>query len=254
MFTACFDASGSESDKSIVVVAGFVSSAKEWQAFSHLWNQRLEKDDISYFHMKEFAQSVGQFKSWDKQEKRRRLLLCDLMSIIKRHAFRKFGCAIAHKKAERISQEHLDEFLLTAYCLCGRQCAADVNSWARMEKITSPIEFVFEDGDKGKGRLMQRFEDDQLPIPIFKPKTDRILSDGRVVPGFTPLQACDFLAYEALLIMKGIEGIKKQSLRWAAIEFQQMPEIMGFYSDDAIDRLNKMLNVSRKTQDWSEKL
>ena len=54
---ACFDASGKKHGEVRVVVAGFISSTTDWDAFDLAWRMRLSDDRIEYFHMVEFAQS-----------------------------------------------------------------------------------------------------------------------------------------------------------------------------------------------------
>jgi len=54
---AAFDASGHESDQPVLVVAGFVSSAKDWDEFSAKWLERLRADDLPYFQASQFANS-----------------------------------------------------------------------------------------------------------------------------------------------------------------------------------------------------
>jgi len=70
----CFDASGHESDQPFLVVAGFVSSASDWDAFSVKWMERLERDGLPYFQGNQFASCSGIFEGWDQQEGRRRRL------------------------------------------------------------------------------------------------------------------------------------------------------------------------------------
>src|ERR1035438_237099 len=81
MFTAVFDASGTEHDKPVMVVAGFAASSDAWSSFESEWKKRLAADQLSCFHMNKFAQSKGDFKEWEGDEPRRRRLLSDLHAI-----------------------------------------------------------------------------------------------------------------------------------------------------------------------------
>jgi hypothetical protein len=69
----------------------------------------------------------------------------------------------------------------------------------------APIAYVFEAGDRHRGRLMERMEQDAFPPPIFLPKKD-VVRDGVLYPGFTPLQAADILAYEHFSRDKAMGG------------------------------------------------
>ena len=71
-----------------------------------------------------------------------------------------------------------------------------MSEWASSSGFHRPIEYVFEDGDKGKGKLIERLQFDGFPAPIFKPKYDTVGRYGVPIPGFTPLQAADIYAWE----------------------------------------------------------
>ncbi len=121
--------------------------------------------------------------------------MADLVEITVKSAFRKFGCVVLHPALERMPTETREGHRISAYSLAGRACAADVSEWARAEGFYKPIEYVFEDGDKGRGKLMERLETDGFPLPIFRPKCDTV-KNGLPVYGFIPLQAADIYAYE----------------------------------------------------------
>ena len=93
-YVAAFDASGKE-DLRCIVVAGFVSSAKDWEGFHQAWRERLAVDGLCYFHMSEFAHSTGTFREgWKGNDDRRKKIFGDLVGIIKSHAYRSFACVM----------------------------------------------------------------------------------------------------------------------------------------------------------------
>jgi hypothetical protein len=248
MLTAAFDASGHEADQLCLVVAGFASSASDWREFDREWKKRLSEDGLVYFHMVEFAQFAKQFKDWRGQEERRKKLLGDLLKIISTYTYRKFGAIIVNSTFQgRLSQQVRDAFRLNAYSLAGRSCVADVNRWwVERERIkTPPVEHVFEDGDIGKGRLMERMSRDGYPTPDFRRKKDSYTPEGILIPAFTPLQAADFLAYELFEGTKKIETDGSvDNLRWPLQEFLSMTGEPGIYEEEDLDRMGMMLNIS----------
>jgi hypothetical protein len=135
MFTACFDAGGSQHNQQFLVVAGFISSSKIWNDFDRIWRGRLAQDGLSYFHMVDFAQSTGQFREgWRNNEPRRQRLLADLMDIIRKHAFRRFGCAVDNELFLRhLPRERREEYFLDAYALASMDCTAQVLRWCRTQ-------------------------------------------------------------------------------------------------------------------------
>jgi hypothetical protein len=86
--------------RAFLSVGGFVSSAAGWKGFDGEWRQRLAQEGLSYFHMAEFADSVGHFEPLKIQQQRRRELLKDLLGIIVSHAYRKFGVTVEVETAD----------------------------------------------------------------------------------------------------------------------------------------------------------
>jgi hypothetical protein len=244
VFTACFDASGSKS-KPWMVLAGFVAPAKAWDCFADLWNQRLNQDGIKYFHMKEFTACQGQFENWKGNELRRRALLSDLINLIKSHASRKFGHVIALEGVEHIKKAFTEKqqkaFILESYAIGGYSCAKHVDNWARMERIKTPIQFVFDDGDLDRQKLRDLFRQDWAE-PIFRPSRD-ILKKGVPIPGFVPLQAADLLANELYQVCPQIPNVDTDKLRWPLQQLRTMPEEPTYMDWQGYDRLRRRLET-----------
>jgi hypothetical protein len=154
MFTACFDAGGSQHDQQYLVVAGFISSADVWIKFDNAWRERLAQDGLTYFHMVDFAQCTEQFRNgWRNNEPRRQQLLADLMDNIQRHAFRRFGCAVNNELFLRhLPKERREEYFLDAYALASMDCVTQVLRWSKTQPAPAfdKVRFVFEYGDLGK--------------------------------------------------------------------------------------------------------
>lgn len=246
MFTAAFDASGTEHDQSAVVVAGFISSTSDWLDFEKHWNVRLRDDGIEYFHMVDFAASRNQFKGWKNQEVRRRTLLSDLLDIIARHCYRKFGCAVLVKEWQAgISQANKEHFRISAYCIAALFSTVDVDAWTQLEQMNNPAEIIFEDGDTGKG-LLQHYMSSRKPDPIFRPKQDTARKDGSVIPGFVPLQAADFLAYEIIQGVKNHANGMLREPRYGIGEFYRIPGEIKYPSSEDFSNFDAMLRAIKK--------
>lgn len=254
MFTACFDAGGSQHDQQFLVVAGFVSSADTWIRFDQKWRERLAKDGVRYFHMEEFAHFRGEFRNgWRNNEKKRREILSDLLYIIESHAFRKFGCAIEHKQlTSTISKKQREKYLLDAYSFAGLYCAHQVNKWRINERISTLPELVFEDGDLGKGHLMERLKKDGFGTPIFRQKKDDENDRGNR-RAFTPLQAADFLAYEIFLANKRWTDPNYKA-RWGIEQFHRIMGDLVKYDSQDLDNFKQDLSFSERMNEWIEKL
>jgi len=208
---------------------------------------RLKEEGLSHFHMVEFAHSKGLFSGWREDEERRQRLYGDLVKIITSNVYRQFAWAIEMGNFDTLSVENKKTYSLNAYVLAARTCGADIRRWQEQENFKVPTAYVFEDGDDGKGMLIQRYEQDALPTPHFKPKT-AITKDGKTIPAFTPLQAADVLAYE---LHKPYRDVilgrpKVEKFRWGFAELSKIPGVPGHYSTQNLEQLNSMLrNLGR---------
>lgn len=239
-----FDASGKE-DQRCLVVAGFISSAADWQSFHTQWTERLKADGLTHFHMVDFAHSQGEFIGWKDDETHRRNLLAGLMEIIQSHVYRKFGCVIENSEFDQLSEENQREFGLNAYSLAGRTCVADVSKWKKQEGLSHvPTGYVFEEGDEGAGELSRRMFEDGHSQPHFLPKKDRTGPDGSPINAYTPLQAADMFAYELAKPFKDLlEGKPRvESFRWGFNQFDHIPGEPGYYSPKNLVELNVALD------------
>src|SRR6266478_4745839 len=68
MLTAYFDESGHASDHQTIVIAGFVASIAQWEAFDIAWKKAL--GIVPYFHMKEFVHELAPYTNWNKERRR----------------------------------------------------------------------------------------------------------------------------------------------------------------------------------------
>jgi hypothetical protein len=257
MLSAAFDASGDEG-LPILTVAGFVSSAKDWESFSKLWKERLSREGIEYFRAAEAAHFRKQFRPWlddPNREKWRQNLFADLMDILKRHVYRKFGCTILNKHFGSLSQENQDTYKLRAYSVAGRTCDKQVRVWAFEERIKTPIELVFEAGDAGRHELNIRLVTDTARIPVFRPKKDMVNPKTGVIEyGFVPLQAADWLAYEVSDAHDTFEKGTLEQFRWAYQEFDGIRGEVSTYTERDLVEMDKMLTSQTEITQFSEKL
>jgi hypothetical protein len=248
-WTAAFDASGHEYDQPVVVVAGFVSSAKDWIDFEQAWKQRLAVDHLPYFRMVEFAQSSNAFRSFKGNEVRRRSLLADLMEIIKKHVYRKFahGVAVQDFPVGLSDAFRRQLYFEKVYSFLGRTVAGEVSLWRIQERIQGPIRLVFEQGDFGNTDLAKRLVADGYPSPDFRIGKDK---EGETTlglePTYVPLQAADFLAYEFFQKVKRYElGIEDTRL-WAWQEFERIPGEVGTWPKENLAQLEGFVRL------WNE--
>lgn len=258
MLTFAFDASGDERT-TLLSVAGFVSSAEDWKAFSEAWTNRLTQEGIECFHAVDANAFRGEFEPFrnrsDKVQWRERLF-SDLMDILKRNVYRKFACTVINKDFHQMSEPLRQEFSLSAYSLAGRTCEKQARQWA-LEEWKNPemaIGLVFEAGDRGYGKLQERLTKEKGCIPpTFRPKKDRLRDDGTIEPGFVPLQAADWLAWEVNRATQTFYEDKLESeddVRWPMQEFLMLHGYMGVYTPENIQDMEANIDVTKRITDW----
>ena len=248
MFTAYFDASGQEHEHPYMVVAGFVSSVTAWLEFSEEWKAVLGQYGIKTFHATDCQNWKGEFKDWKGQDNKRLRLWHDLIGVIKKTQFQKFGIGIEVKDwNESFTAERKRQSKINAYVLCSLACAERVMLWARRQYISTPIEYIYESGDPGSGQLKGHFDEMEYPAPSFKHKEDRMIG-GIFYPATIPLQAADFLAYEIFLTKKIFRKNASPSFGRPMHEFKDMPEAIKLYSGDKLKELEETFDFPRKVR------
>jgi hypothetical protein len=258
MLSFALDASGDDS-RPVFTVAGFGSSEKDWQDFSELWTERLKQEGIAFFRAVDAAHFRGQFEPFhDRVDRRawREKLFSDLMDILKRHVYRKFGCSIINSAFKNLSPELAENFALSAYSLSGRTTEKHIRKWIKDEWTnTTPVVIVFEAGDLGIGTLQRRLLEDGSFPPTFRPKKDTVREDGGIEYGYVPLQAGDWLAYELSIAVRDIADGKVQEisqLRWPMQEFHHIHGEPGLYDADNITELEKSLTTIQEINQWEK--
>lgn len=89
IFTTCLDGSGIHKGSEDVILAGYVSTLTQWEAFESEWRNEISEYGLEYFHMTDFASRKKQYKVWDEQERESRF--ARLVEIINTHTV----CSVA---------------------------------------------------------------------------------------------------------------------------------------------------------------
>jgi hypothetical protein len=174
MFRAYLDESGDPAGKTgAFAVAGTLSTIQKWLRFEPQWRSVLRSHGVSsgIFHMQECAAGTGEYKGWTTEN--RRILITALSDCLARHAKHAFSAAVVLEGWHQINREFkLAEFFGQPYSFCGRLAASCVKSWMRQHNLTAPVEYIFEDGMKGKGKgeFLNLVSKHDRFTPTFMPK------------------------------------------------------------------------------------
>jgi len=201
-YTAFFDRSADDGfvAEGGTVVAGFVSTIEQWALWEKEWKDVLRRFRVPYFHMKEFAPSKKVFSGTEWADNNyRRDFVAALVGTLKRWAMISVADYMEHqiyRDAKKLTEV---EKTFNPFVECGRNCALQVKNFIRNELRSGlPISYVFEQGDEGKGMLIDMMLRSELPSPSFKrPRPDPEHPHlDRDDPPMIQLQAADLLAWE----------------------------------------------------------
>jgi hypothetical protein len=243
MSTVYGDGSGSESGERATVVACFFNSAKNWDEFDRRWRALLERFQVPYLHMREFAHSVGPFTKWKGEEHLRREFLQEALNIIETTGCISFATLVDSDAFVDFERRHGQTRSINgAYVFAARVCLSKISGWCQHGRLRKPVEYIFEDGDANQNVLRAIMRQDGEPEPIFRPKIS--VDPQRSI---VPLQAADLLAYE---LLKGHRDFNTGRLRHPLKELERMNHHWGIYDETNIDTLfavnravNELVNV-----------
>jgi hypothetical protein len=194
-YSAYFDASKNK-DNTEMLVAGYVSTLEEWAQFEIAWKLTLAKYNVPFFKMSEF---IGRKKEYAhpkwQVESYRAQFLSDLAQIIRGWTVASVCCGMKQSLFDQYNAIYELDKRFNTFAICGRDCAAHVRKYIRDIPSDLPIAYIFDQGDEGKGFLMNEMQASKLPLPIFKrSRPDPALDKDD--PYAIPLQASDLAAWE----------------------------------------------------------
>lgn len=194
MLSAYFDDS---ERKGFTVVAGWIASVEAWDRFEIDWKLFLASYKVPYFHMKEFAHSVGPYKKWKESRYIRARFLREAWNVIKPQIHGGFISGVPDILFNRMNRIYeLREAVPNEYALAGRACIEWADELAKGEG--TEYRCIFDDAGTGNKCALIKAADlhPKLYNPIFEHSRDIPHKKSGVRKGFVHLQAADFIAYE----------------------------------------------------------
>jgi hypothetical protein len=210
-YSAYFDAS-MDKDKTEMLVAGYVSTLEEWVQFEIAWKLTLAKYDVPFFKMSEF---IGRRKElshpkW-QVESYRAQFLADLGQIIRGWTVASVCCGMQQALFDKYNEIYELDQRFNTFAICARDCAAQVRKYIQNEvKSDLPIAYIFDQGDEGRGFLINEMQASKHPLPAFKRSRPNLMLD-KDDPYHVQLQACDFAAWELRRGEEDLENGKSPS-------------------------------------------
>ena len=148
LYTGFFDASGKKDSHASVTVAGAVASARKWYRFEQEWVAVLKSEGVTDFHATDFAASLGEYKQWKGDTRRRSTFLKRLVEIIRRTVNKIFIVTVEMDAWNSVNKEYLlEEYFFSPFALAG-YCVVDLLlQWQERREKRRNLKIIFEDGD-----------------------------------------------------------------------------------------------------------
>ncbi len=217
-FTAYFDASGSPDDPNChaLTVAGFIASAEQWLSFDKAWKKVLRRYGVGALHMKHFAHSQGEFRSWKGDTVTRNAFMSELITVLQRKVRHSFTSTVDLKDYRQNDEKHHIRDICSPFAIGGMQVTRGLMKLTESMRLPKEhLLLLFEDGDIDKGNMETWVSGTYGIKPRFEGKAQ--------VKAF---EACDLLAYEAFQVTRkvfpepgvyGLEDLRKSFQRLADI-------------------------------------
>lgn len=227
---AYFDETGHADDPvlNFAGMAGFVAPYGKWLNFEDQWNDTLKNAGLSEpFHMKEFAHSAGQFKSWKGREDKRRLLLGRLIEIIHETEATPIGAAVSLRDFETLTPTQQSNFR-GPYYICFQTCTRGAAIEAVFEDPSEKVAMVYafnqeygtanaQNGAEALWHAMKKY------VTLDCDMGSRMGSYASSSPGEkAPLQAADLFAYELCHEFENRIKRPNDKMRWALRQILRM--------------------------------
>jgi hypothetical protein len=186
MFTAYFDASGHPDRRSVLTVAGFVSTVKKWTRFDTEWNAILKSEGVKVFHMTDFVSSQGEFAvGWKGETDKRRVFIERLVACLKKNVNKAFRATVVLTDYQEANESYqLEEFVGPPYSFCSMVCVYTLRRWAARKNGLRKTLYYFEDGDKDKGEFERAHKAAYKINPKFLDKTEAVAFQAADLTGW----------------------------------------------------------------------
>jgi hypothetical protein len=203
---AFFDDAGT-SESPVVACAGYLALARRWNAFSPKWRHLLRSYHIPIekFSMKKFAHSVGPFKGWN--EPKRQSFMGQALTLMRHFIEAGFVGVIRKSDYDIHLSEELKSRVGGHFPFCAEMCIGLVEAYTAQragrnlkDEPSEHIDYVFEKGSPGAGRVHAAFEGFYWNIDrLWCRKFD---TEDK---GAAELHAADILAYETVKNFKDMD-------------------------------------------------
>jgi hypothetical protein len=210
---AYFDESGTQTGAPVLAVGGCIAAPEAWNRFAVEWQQATTDYGLDHFHMTEFENRQGSFRTWPNHRRIHRLNR--LLTIINRHTIASAGMSVDRVAYERIISKAMKERLRGPYGMALKGVLASLKRLSKTYDISEPIEIVFAFGaDQESKYFSVRFER-QTHLP--------------------PLQAADVVVYDMVKEIARILGHHTRGRRRLMKRLDERYKYWGYLDEDELN-------------------
>lgn len=177
-------------------MAGFVAPIGVWKVFEQHWNDLLAKAGLCEpFHMREFAHSEGQFRSWKGKEEQRQLFFGRLLEIIAETKADPVGAILSVTDFNSLTPLQRASFGHDPYFTAFQKCTRGAASSAVLETADEKVDMVFAFQSEFASRAEQLWH--AMKMSGIEQISERMGTYSTSTPAAQcALQAADLFAYE----------------------------------------------------------
>lgn len=198
ILTAHLDESGTHDSSPITVMAGYLATSEQWEAFDADWNSLVREAGVQHVHAVDLFKRTKQFKGWKAADANSLAIALD--RVIAKHLPVGFAVVVRDDDYKNIygagwqpKRARKD----TKYAVCFRACLAFVPEYIvsglKSAADATTINFVLEDGHRHIGDARRLFD---LYKTGVLPEWQQLVGSMDVSMKDSPgAQAADFLAY-----------------------------------------------------------
>jgi Protein of unknown function (DUF3800) len=192
------DDSGTDPAQSVVVVAGYISTAREWKKFSAGWLAVLRRYELPHFHMSEFLSQRGSelFPKGAWRDDRKNALITELVGLVGRSAMLQVGASLPKHDWDAIMTPFVKKHMGSPFMVCLDMCLRAALQWPPIDLGPSErVPTVFDQGTRSAQRQARTLYNREKEIRETIRNDQRLgpfrFEDKRCCP---PLQAADMPA------------------------------------------------------------
>jgi hypothetical protein len=191
VYTAYYDASGSEADPSgAITTAGLVATANKWNKFERAWKAVLSEFGVPYFHAQDFVGQRGPFLQWGSDEFKRGKFFEALVKVLKRGINKGFTVTVDSRDFKFADQFYGLREACGPYTFSAGACIRRSEEWIMRQHPEGMPLHVIERGDEGQLVLCRMLKAERAAVTV-RPKRDAV--SGEWLPQF---QAADLVGWE----------------------------------------------------------